>query len=125
MHEIAQQVGNCLTVGCSVHTLTEAKSREAEGADFVTYSPIFPTLSKPGYGPAVGLDHLRKASEAVNVPVFALGGVTPERVSGCISAGAYGVAVMSGLMSPQVGVCQAKAYLQALASDTTSRSTSG
>ena len=105
-----------LLIGCSVHTLDAAKKRAEEGADFVTYSPIFLTASKPGYGPAVGVDNLGVIAKAVNCPVFALGGVTPVRVSACTRAGAHGVAVMSGILSPKEGAARAQAYLRALRS---------
>ena len=49
------QVGADFYVGCSVHSIDAAEKRESEGADFLTYSPIYPTASKPGYGPAVGV----------------------------------------------------------------------
>ena len=112
VRKVVEATNRCFIIGSSVHTLTEAKQRETEGAHFITYSPIYPTLSKPGYSPAVGLEGLRKVTEAVNIPVFALGGITPERVSECLDAGAYGVAVMSGVMSPENGAQQAKAYLR-------------
>jgi thiamine-phosphate pyrophosphorylase len=105
-----------LLIGCSVHTLDAAKKREEEGADFVTYSPIFLTASKPGYGPAVGVENLGVVARAVNCPVFALGGVTPMRVSACIGAGAHGVAVMSGILSPKGSAARAEAYLRELRS---------
>ena len=114
VREVIKQTNGRFIIGCSVHTLGEAKRREREGADFVTYSPIYPTASKPGYGPAVGLDNLRRVAGAVKIPVFALAGITPERVSECLDAGAYGIAVMSGAMSPEKGTQQAKAYLQQL-----------
>ena len=114
VNEVIERTDGRFIIGCSVHTLDEAKTREMEGADFITYSPIYPTMSKPGYGPAVGLDNLRKVTEAVKIPVFALGGITPDRVSECIDAGAYGVAVMSGVMSPDTGAHQARAYLKKL-----------
>lgn len=101
-------------VGCSVHSLEAAQRREAEGADFVTYSPIYPTKSKPGYGPAVGIEGLAKVVENVRLPVFALGGITPARVAECLTAGASGVAVMSGVMSPENAGQQARRYLDAL-----------
>ena len=132
--KVIEETNHRFIIGSSVHALTEAKQREIEGADFITYSPIYPTLSKPGYGPVVGpdpdsggcspidrdrlerhkigieddLEGLRKVTEGVNIPVFALGGITPERVSECLNAGAYGVAVMSGVMSPENGTQQAK-----------------
>ena len=103
-----------LYVGCSVHSLAAAQKREAEGADFVTYSPIYPTASKPGYGPAVGVAGLAAVADSVNLPVFALGGITSDRVAECLAAGAFGVAVMSGVMSPTGAGEQAKHYLDAL-----------
>ena len=106
----AQTDGN-LYIGCSVHALDAAQKREAEGADFVTYSPIYPTASKPGYGPAVGVGGLAEVAESVKIPVFALGGITPARVAECLAAGAFGVAVMSGIMSPKNAGEQARRYL--------------
>ena len=114
VEKVIEETNRRFIIGSSVHLLAEAKQRETEGADFITYSPIYPTLSKPDYGPAVGVAGLRKVTEGVNIPVFALGGITPERISECLDAGAYGVAVMSGVMSPENGVQQAKVYLQQL-----------
>lgn len=101
-------------VGCSVHSFDAAKKREAEGADFLTYSPIYATASKPGYGPAVGTANLAEVVKGVKLPVFALGGIIPARVSECLTAGAFGVAVMSGVMLPKGAGIQAKHYLGAL-----------
>ncbi len=103
-------------IGCSVHHLDAAKKREAEGADFVTYSPIYTTASKPGYGPAVGTASLAEVVKDVKLPVFALGGITPIRVSECLTAGTFGVAVMSGVMLPKGASIQAKHYLDFLTS---------
>ena len=102
-----------LYVGCSVHGLGAAQKRETEGADFVTYSPIYPTASKPGYGPAVSVKRLAAVAESVKLPVFALGGITSIRVAECLAAGAFGVAVMSGVMSPTGAEEQARHYLDA------------
>ena len=112
--EVKAQTDDDLYVGCSVHTLDAAQRRAAEGADFVTYSPIYPTTSKPGYGPAVGIEGLAAVVARVKLPVFALGGITPARVAECLTAGAFGVAVMSGVMSPTSAGRQARRYLDAL-----------
>lgn len=101
-------------VGCSVHSFDAAEKRETEGADFVTYSPIYPTASKPGYGPAVGLRGLREMAARLKLPVFALAGITPARVSECLAAGAFGVALMSGVMATKNAGKQARRYLEAL-----------
>jgi thiamine-phosphate pyrophosphorylase len=65
--------------------------------DYVTLSPIFPTASKPGYGPAVGV--ARAAELAGERPWLALGGVdSAERARECVRGGAAGVAVMGAIM---------------------------
>lgn len=112
--EVKAQTADALYVGCSVHSLDAAQRRTAEGADFVIYSPIYPTTSKPGYGPAVGIEGLAAVVEGVKRPVFALGGITPARVAACLTAGAFGVAVMSGVMSSTSAGEQARRYLDAL-----------
>lgn len=107
------RTGGDFYVGCSVHAIDAAQKRESEGADFLTYSPIYPTTSKPGYGPAVGVESLAKVVARVQLPVFALGGITPVRTTECLAAGAFGVAVMSGVMSSKNAGEQAKRYLEA------------
>ena len=97
-------------VGRSCHSADELSRARAESCDYVFLSPLFPTPSKPGYGPAVGLDRLAQLTAGAP-PVYALGGVTIADVGGCLAAGAYGVAVMGPVMrDPSI----APAYLAAL-----------
>jgi thiamine-phosphate pyrophosphorylase len=91
-------LGEEALIATSTHTLAEARFAEAFGADFITFGPVFPTASKAPYGPPVGLDALREACAAVSIPVFALGGITPERIPACLDAGAHGVAAISALL---------------------------
>ena len=114
VEKVKARTDDSLYVGCSVHSLDAAQKREMEGADFVTYSPIYRTASKPGYGPAVGVACLTAMAESIKLPVFALGGITPARVAECLTAGAFGVAVMSGVMSPTRAKEQARRYLDVL-----------
>ena len=60
-------------------------------------SPVSPTPSKPGYGPALGPAGLAGLVTA-GPPAYALGGVRPADVVGCLAAGAHGVAVMGPIM---------------------------
>jgi thiamine-phosphate pyrophosphorylase len=88
-----------LRVGRSCHSLADLDTAGRRGADRVTYSPVFATDSKPGYGPALGLDGLAAGCRAVpGLPVVALGGVEPGRARACVEAGAAGVALMGAVM---------------------------
>lgn len=84
-------------IGVSAHSVADVKLAKEAGADYVTLSPIFPSESKPGYGPPLGLESITQAA-AVGIPVFALGGVTPRSAHSCIVAGAHGLAVMGTVM---------------------------
>ncbi|HLR80143.1 MAG TPA: thiazole tautomerase TenI [Bacillota bacterium] len=86
-----------LQVGCSVHSVAEAVEAEAAGANYVLYGHIFPTRSKPGLPPK-GLQQLSQLVQHVRVPVMAIGGMTPERTSDVLEAGAHGIAVLSGVL---------------------------
>ena len=86
-----------LIVGVSTHSLEGAHIAEAQGADYITFSPIYATPSKANYGPPQGLGLLRQVSQEVNLPVLALGGITLHRVSECLEQGAFGVALISDI----------------------------
>jgi thiamine-phosphate pyrophosphorylase len=94
-------------IGASAHSEDEASRLLRAGADYVTASPVFITASKPGYGPALGLDTLARIAAEAAGPVVALGGVTAENAGACLIAGAQGIAVMGEIMrseDPQVTV---------------------
>jgi len=82
-------------IGISAHSVEDVAEAVGAGADYATLSPIFLTQSKPGYGPALGLDVLRCSAK---MPLLALGGVDPGNAASCLAAGAAGVAVMGEAM---------------------------
>jgi len=85
-------VGQGCWVGRSAHSADEVLRAADEGADYVFLGPIWPTSSHHGAQP-LGPGALAGGS----VPVFAIGGVTPDRVAQCLDFGAYGVAVISAV----------------------------
>lgn len=80
-------------IGVSCHTLSELELAEHEGADFTVFGPVFRSLTKSVT--PIGVEALRAACLAVQLPVYALGGVTAENAASCIQAGAAGVAGIS------------------------------
>jgi thiamine-phosphate pyrophosphorylase len=94
-----EELGQDVLIGFSAHTHEEADEAVFRGADYLFFSPMFEPAGKPGY-PAAGIGALRTFCRRFEgtVPVFALGGITPDRAAGCLEAGASGVAVLSGIM---------------------------
>ncbi|MBM7518864.1 thiamine phosphate synthase [Nocardioides nitrophenolicus] len=80
--------------GRSCHSRADLERAAADGAWWATLSPYAPTASKPGYGPPLH----PSAFAAAPLPVYALGGVTPENAARARDSGAYGVAVMGAVM---------------------------
>ena len=92
-------LGPAAWVSASAHSFDEVLAAAAAGVDAVTLSPVFASASKPGYGPALGLEALAESARLSPVPIIALGGITDDsRLRACLAAGASGVAVMGVIM---------------------------
>jgi thiamine-phosphate pyrophosphorylase len=81
-------------VACSTHSRAEAESAARAGASFIVFGPVFPSRSKPGH-PGLRVEALAEVASAVNVPVYALGGVAPDRIPAIAASGASGVSGIS------------------------------
>lgn len=85
-------------VGVSVHNIKEAQLAEEYGAGYVICGNIFETSCKPGVKPC-GVKLIKKAVRALDIPVYGIGGITPENVKEVMDAYAQGVCVRSPLMT--------------------------
>jgi len=90
---------NRLLIGVSTHSLEESLDAEKGGADFITFGPIFHTPSKMKYGEPIGTAILRKVRPEISIPIFAIGGVKLDKVKELKEAGAYGVALISAILT--------------------------
>lgn len=86
-----------MSIGVSTHSIGEAMEAEAQGADFITFGPVFETPSKAKYGPPVGLGALREVLKVVGLPVYALGGIHLDNVERVIAMPVGGIAVVSAI----------------------------
>ncbi len=85
--------------GRSCHDDEEVRRAVGGGASYLTISPVAASASKPGHGPALGANGVRRGvAVAGSVPVFALGGIDAQNAALMRDAGAHGVAVMGAVM---------------------------
>ena len=111
-----------LGIGRSCHTIHDLVAAAERHAGWATYSPVFATASKPGYGPPLGIDGLAAGSRAVPaLAVLALGGVDATTAGRCIAAGASGVAVMGAVMGATDPVAVVRALVVAVGRATPAR----
>jgi thiamine-phosphate pyrophosphorylase len=97
-YAVRKIAGNNFLIGVSTHGLKEAHLAEKEGADFITFGPVYATPSKLKYGAPVGVESLKTVSEEINIPVFAIGGIKDDTIRDVMNAGASGIAVISGIL---------------------------
>jgi thiamine-phosphate pyrophosphorylase len=88
-------------VGVSIHSLSEAIDAENLGASYLLYGHVFETDCKKGVHPR-GINELKEICGRVKIPVYAIGGINENNYKDVLDSGAYGVAVMSSLMTKSV-----------------------
>lgn len=70
---------DCLPCSISCHTLDEVKAYKPQ-VDYLFLSPIFNSISKIGYRSAFIIEELCKAGDLIDRKVFALGGISPDKL---------------------------------------------
>jgi len=95
---IRKSWGRALQIGVSTHSLQEAREAEAQGADFISFGPVFPTESKRVYGTPAGVSSLSKVVSAVRIPVFAIGGINVSTIGDLAGVPLAGISVVSAVV---------------------------
>ncbi len=106
--EARELAGEHAIIGKSTHSLAQALAAQREGPDYIGFGPLFATPTKPDY-PPIGLNEITPAQRLVSLPVFCIGGIKRENLSGVLAAGAQRVVIVSGILrapDPQA-YCQA------------------
>ncbi|PLX44880.1 MAG: hypothetical protein C0609_04765 [Deltaproteobacteria bacterium] len=89
---------NCaLITGASCHDPEEVLAAGSGGADYGFLSPVYEPTSKRTDLPTLGADGFKRIASATDLPLYALGGMTPATASRLFDAGACGVAVSGDL----------------------------
>ena len=98
--QVARQIlGEAAIIGGTANSVEEAIKIAAQPVDYIGVGPVFGTTSKGDRAAAMlGLDRFAEICDAVEKPVIGIGSITVDRVEDVLSAGAYGVAVLSAVV---------------------------
>jgi 8-oxo-dGTP diphosphatase len=84
-------------MAASTHTPADLHHAKTIGADFAVLGPVLPTASHPGE-PALGWDAFDMLRQDAGLPVYAIGGQTPQTLLTAQSRGAHGIAGIRQLL---------------------------
>lgn len=94
---VRERIGNRI-LGVSAHTVKEARTALAHGADYIGVGPIYPTISKEDARPVQGTRMIEEMREqGIKLPIVGIGGITAARAVEVVRAGADGIAVISAV----------------------------
>jgi thiamine-phosphate pyrophosphorylase len=96
---IRARVGARMLIGVSCYNeLGRAVTAQNDGADYVAFGSFYPSPTKPA---AVRADPelLRRARARLDVPIVAIGGITPANGAALVEAGADALAVITGVFA--------------------------
>lgn len=108
-------------IGRTANSLEEALEVSGMPVDYIGAGPVFGTTSKEGAPPALGLELFSRIAAEAGKPVIAIGGIQPPNVRSLFDAGAYGIAVLSGLWRGEDPLTSIREYHHVLKGSVTKR----
>jgi len=114
IHRVRRLIGTDRIIGLSCHNQINAIMAQENGADFITFGPVYYTPSKANYGKPVGVDRLEIVSHLLEIPVFALGGIKKSNIPEVMTAGAAGISLVSAIIAEDDPRSEAKAMISML-----------
>lgn len=94
-------LGDDAVIGYSTHSVSEAQKACRLPIDYLAIGPIFATTTKANPDPVVGLAGIAAVRKAIgDLPLVAIGGITPANAPDVLAAGADSVAMISALWPP-------------------------
>lgn len=89
---------NCNWLAASCHNLEQLHHAESIGVDFVVLAPVLATQTHPGAA-SLGWEQFAELVAEVNVPVYALGGMSKSSLVTARQRGGQGIAAIRAFLS--------------------------
>ncbi len=97
--EARKILGPDYIIGATAHNVSEAVQAEKDGADYLGVGAAFGSSTKNDAKKIVSLDEYRKITQAVSIPVVAIGGIDETNIVRLKGLGLSGVAVVSAIFA--------------------------
>jgi len=94
---LVRRIAGDMLVGVSTHSIEQARQAVLDGADYIGAGPVFESTTKE-FTQFPGLAYLREVAAEIEIPAFAIGGITAKRLDEVLQTGVRRVAVSSALM---------------------------
>lgn len=94
---LGNRPGNCRWLAASCHNLEQLQQAQNIGVDFVVLAPVLPTQTHPGAA-SLGWEQFSDLVAKVNLPVYALGGMTESSLSSARQSGGQGIAAIRAFL---------------------------
>jgi thiamine-phosphate pyrophosphorylase len=90
-------LGDDAIIGISTHSRSQIETALRSSADYLSFGPVFPTMTKENHEPVQGMSMLGQIVSMVDRPLFAIGGITISRLADVLKQGVTGAAIISDI----------------------------
>lgn len=97
--EARKLLGKDFIIGATAHNAAEAVKAEEDGADYLGVGAAFGSSTKADAKAIISLDEYKKITEAVSIPVVAIGGIDETNIMRLKGLGLSGFAVVSAIFA--------------------------
>ena len=114
--EARRILGEEYIIGGTANTFEDIQRIAAQGADYIGCGPFRFTTTKKNLAPVLGIEGYRDIiakmrNAGINIPMVAIGGITPDDIDEILATGVQGIAVSGTVLNADDPVAMMKSLL--------------
>ena len=114
--EARRILGEEYIIGGTANTFEDIQRIAAQGADYIGCGPFRFTTTKKNLAPVLGIEGYRDIiakmrNAGINIPMVAIGGITPDDINEILATGVQGIAVSGTVLNADDPVAMMKSLL--------------
>ena len=114
--EARRILGEEYIIGGTANTFEDIQRIASQGADYIGCGPFRFTTTKKNLAPVLGIEGYRDIiakmrNAGINIPMVAIGGITPDDIDEILATGVQGIAVSGTVLNADDPVAMMKSLL--------------